>query len=102
MLIAQISDLHVRAPGKQLYGKLDTAGYAERAVAAVAAYKPAPALVLVTGDLVDAGSADEYANLRRILDRLPMPYRLIPGNHDERDTMRASRSEEHTSELQSH
>ena len=90
MLIAQISDLHVRAPGKQLYGKLDTAGYAERAVAAVAAYKPAPALVLVTGDLVDAGSADEYANLRRILDRLPMPYRLIPGNHDERDTMRAS------------
>ena len=47
-------------------------------------------MVMDAGDLVDAGSADEYANLRRILDRLPMPYRLIPGNHDERDTMRAS------------
>jgi len=90
MLIAQISDLHVRAPGKQLYGKLDTAGYAERAVAAIAAYEPAPALVLVTGDLVDAGAPDEYANLRRILDALPVPYRLIPGNHDARDALRAA------------
>ncbi|MBM3539606.1 MAG: phosphodiesterase [Alphaproteobacteria bacterium] len=90
MLIAQISDLHVRAPGKQLYGRLDTAGYAERAVAAIAARTPAPDLVLVTGDLVDAGAADEYANLRRVLDALPMPYRLIPGNHDARDALRAA------------
>lgn len=90
MLIAQISDLHVRAADKLLYGKLDTAAYAERAVAAIAAYKPAPELVLVTGDLVDKGAPDEYANLRRILDRLPMPYRLIPGNHDSRDALRIS------------
>lgn len=90
MLIAQISDLHVRAPGKQLYGALDTAAYAERAVAAIAARTPPPDLVLVTGDLVDAGAAEEYANLRRILERLPVPYRLIPGNHDARGPLRAA------------
>ncbi len=90
MLIAQITDLHVRASGKRLYDRLDTAAYAERAVAAIAAQRPAPGLVLVTGDLVDAGAPDEYANLRGLLERLPMPYRMIPGNHDARDALRAA------------
>jgi 3',5'-cyclic AMP phosphodiesterase CpdA len=89
MLIAQITDMHVVAPDKVLYGALDTAAYLERAVAAIAARNPAPDLVLVTGDLVDAGKPAEYARLRGILARLPMPYRLIPGNHDARDALRA-------------
>jgi 3',5'-cyclic AMP phosphodiesterase CpdA len=89
MLIAQISDLHVRLPGKLLYGALDTGFYAARAVAAVAACRPRPDLVLVTGDLVEAGAPQEYAYLREILSGLPMPYRLIPGNHDARPAMRA-------------
>jgi Icc protein len=90
MLIAQISDLHIVRPGKDLYGGVDTASYLERAVAAVAAHQPAPELVLVTGDLVDKGAPEEYARLRAILERLPMPYRLIPGNHDARDALRAA------------
>jgi 3',5'-cyclic AMP phosphodiesterase CpdA len=89
MLIAQISDLHVRVPGKPLYGALDTGFYAARAVAAIAVCRPRPDLVLVTGDLVEAGSPEEYAYLREILAGLPMPCRLIPGNHDARATMRA-------------
>lgn len=90
MLIAQISDLHIVRPGKNLYGAVDTATYLERAVAAVAARDPAPDLVLVTGDLVDAGSPEEYARLRALLEKLSMPYRLIPGNHDARDPLRAA------------
>lgn len=88
MIIAQISDLHVRAPGKLLYDALDTGAYVARAVAALAAYRPRPDVVLVTGDLVDAGSPQEYAYLRDILAGLPIPYRLIPGNHDARAAMR--------------
>ena len=90
MIIAQISDLHVRVPGKPLYGAIDTGGYLERAVAALASCTPRPDIVLVTGDLVDAGRPEEYAYLRALLDRLPMPYRLVPGNHDRRDTLRAA------------
>ena len=33
MLIAQISDMHVKAEGELLYGRIDTAGFLERAVA---------------------------------------------------------------------
>jgi Icc protein len=90
MIIAQISDMHVVAPGKQLYGAIDTAAYLARAIDALAALKPAPDVALVTGDLVNAGSPAEYASLRAELERLPFPYRLIPGNHDARDGMRAA------------
>jgi len=84
MLIAQITDTHIKPPGRLAYRRVDTATYLRRAVAELAALQPRPDAVLVTGDLVDAGLAEEYALLRSILGQLPMPYYLIPGNHDAR------------------
>src|SRR5215510_14834955 len=89
MLIAQISDMHIKPPGEQLYKRIDTAGFLERAVAHVMALDPGPDIVLATGDLVDGGKPEEYALLRRLLAPLSMPVYLIPGNHDARDAMRA-------------
>lgn len=43
---------------------------------------------LITGDLTENGTDAEYAALRPILDRLPMPVLPIPGNHDCRDLFR--------------
>jgi len=88
MLIAQISDMHVKPPGEMLYKRIDTAGFLERAVAHILALYPQPDVVLATGDLVDGGKAEEYTLLRRLLAPLPMPVYLIPGNHDARDAMR--------------
>ncbi|HEX9558786.1 MAG TPA: phosphodiesterase [Reyranella sp.] len=88
MLIAQISDMHVKAEGKLLYRRIDTAGFLERAVAHVNALDPRPDIVLATGDLVDGGKSEEYAHLRRLLAPLAMPVHLIPGNHDARDALR--------------
>ncbi|HEY6980060.1 phosphodiesterase [Reyranella sp.] len=90
MLIAQISDMHVTAEGTLLYKRIDTAGYLERAVAHVLGLDPRPDLVIATGDLVDGGKPDEYARLRRLLEPLPMPVYLIPGNHDAREPLRAA------------
>lgn len=89
MLIAQITDTHVMRAGKLVYGTLDSSAHLSRAIDRLNALDPRPDVVLVTGDLVDAGSAEEYARLRVLLDSLAMPYRLIPGNHDVRDTLRA-------------
>ena len=89
MLIAQISDMHIKAPGVLLYKRIDTAGFLDRAVAHVMALDPRPDVVLATGDLVDGGKPEEYAFLRERLAPLPMPVYLIPGNHDSRDGMRA-------------
>jgi 3',5'-cyclic AMP phosphodiesterase CpdA len=58
MLIAQISDMHVKADGELLYRRIDTAGYLERAVAHLNALDPRPELVLATGDLVEAGKPE--------------------------------------------
>src|SRR5258708_19534844 len=85
MLIAQISDMHIKAEGELLYGRIDTAGFLERAVAHVAALDPPPDVVLATGDLVEGGKSEEYVRLRRLLAPLAMPVHLIPGNHDARD-----------------
>src|SRR6266550_639034 len=88
MLIAQISDMHVKAEGKLLFRRIDTAGFLERAVAHVNALDPRPDIVLATGDLVDGGKPEEYAHLRRMLAPLAMPLYMIPGNHDARDALR--------------
>jgi 3',5'-cyclic AMP phosphodiesterase CpdA len=51
--------------------------------------QPAHAVV-ITGDLVDFGRADEYAHLRSLIEPLHMPVYLLPGNHDDRDALRAA------------
>jgi len=91
MLIAHITDLHLRTEGELAFlGKIDTAARLARTVDYLNAFRPALDLVLVTGDLVDFGKPEEYANLRRVLDRLAIPHYLIPGNHDKRDALRAA------------
>jgi 3',5'-cyclic AMP phosphodiesterase CpdA len=90
MLIAQISDPHIKSPGQLLYDRIDTAGYLERAVAHVLALDPQPDVVIMTGDLVDGGKPEEYAHLRRLIAPLAMPVYVIPGNHDAREPLRAA------------
>jgi 3',5'-cyclic-AMP phosphodiesterase len=82
LLIAQLSDLHVLEPGTRLGGLVDTNGPAAAAVDRVNRLKVD--LVLVTGDLTDAGRPAQYGQARTILDALEAPYAVIPGNHDRR------------------
>jgi Icc protein len=86
--IAQISDLHVVAPGRQLAGAIDTAGYARAAVEHLNRLDPQPDVVLATGDLVDNGSVDEYRYLHDLMAPLRAPLWLLPGNHDDRAALR--------------
>ena len=90
MLIAQLSDMHLRPEGQLLYDRIDTAAYLERAVAHVLTLDPRPDVVIMTGDLVEAGKPEEYARLRRLIAPLPMPVYVIPGNHDAREPLRAA------------
>lgn len=90
MRIVQLSDLHVRPRGALAYGRVDPAPMLEAAIGRVLSLSPLPDLVLATGDLTDRGTREEYALLREILSRLPMPVRLLPGNHDRREEMRGA------------
>ena len=87
-VLVQLSDTHIVGPGLKLLDEVDTPAFLARAVASVQRLQPAPTAALVTGDLVDRGSADEYARLRALLAPLPCPVYLMPGNHDAPQALR--------------
>jgi 3',5'-cyclic-AMP phosphodiesterase len=85
VILAQLSDPHMRMPPED-----EGAGEAlAAAVRAVLALEPLPDAVVVTGDLADGATADEYARVRELLEPLPMPVHLLPGNHDDPRTIPA-------------
>ncbi len=87
MQIVQLSDPHVRPEGVLYQGVVDSNAMFAAAIAHVNALDQAPDLILLTGDLVDEGSPEEYAMLRRLLAGLPVAetpddltvYREWPG-----------------------
>jgi 3',5'-cyclic-AMP phosphodiesterase len=90
VLIAQISDLHIKPPGSLAYGRVDTAAALQRCVAALNELLPQPDFVVISGDLADTPTAEEYEYLKRLLKPLKVPFAGIPGNHDSRELMRAA------------
>src|SRR2546421_637124 len=87
-ILGQISDLHIKAPGKLSYRVVDCAAMLARCVEQVLRLPQRPHAIVFTGDLADFGRAEEYAHLRQLLEPLPMPCYLLPGNHDARATLR--------------
>ena len=90
MILAQITDPHIKAGGKLAYGKVDTVAYLKAAIEHINKARPAVDAVLVTGDLTDMGRPAEFDTLRPLLDKIEMPWYPIPGNHDARDNFRAA------------
>jgi Icc protein len=90
VLVAQISDLHIKQPGALAYGKVDTAAALARCVVELNRFTPRPQIVVVSGDLVDTPTVAEYEHLRQLLAPLQIPIAVIPGNHDARPLVRAA------------
>jgi 3',5'-cyclic-AMP phosphodiesterase len=88
MLLAQISDLHIKSPGALAYRRVDTATALTRCIARLNALVPRPDAVIMTGDLVDQGSVEQYRHLKTLLADLAIPYYLLVGNHDDRAALR--------------
>lgn len=84
MLIAQVTDTHIKANGRLAYGKVDSAEKLARCVEHLNGLLTPPDIVVMTGDLVDSGRPEEYAVLCRLIEPFEMPVYVIPGNHDER------------------
>lgn len=88
MLIAQITDLHIRSKGKLLHHMIHTARSLRRCIERLETLEPRPDVVVATGDLVDRGKPKEYRRLRKILNDLTLPLFVVPGNHDDREAFR--------------
>jgi 3',5'-cyclic AMP phosphodiesterase CpdA len=88
--IIQISDPHIVAKGKLAYGQVDTCLALTQCVAQINKILPeiGPVdMIIVTGDLTDFGTSDEYSLFRELIEELNIPYRAIPGNHDDKSVM---------------
>ena len=64
MLIAQITDTHLKLPGKLAYKRVDTAQMLSACVGELLKLDPQPDLIVHTGDLTDFGLPEEYAQLQ--------------------------------------
>jgi 3',5'-cyclic AMP phosphodiesterase CpdA len=89
-ILVQLSDPHVRVPGKLAYGRVDTSAFFAQAIAAVNRLERPADAVVVSGDLTDRAMAEEYAHLARLLGPLACPVYLMPGNHDDGAALRAA------------
>ncbi len=69
--IAHISDLH--------FGRIDSAAV-EALVGDLHLLRPD--LVVISGDLTQRARPEQYKAARALIDRLPIPQIIVPGNHD--------------------
>jgi len=76
-VIAHVSDTHFGGPA-------DARARAERVLAHLLALDPRPDVLLVTGDVADHGTPEEYAEAREVFDAWPGPLLVGTGNHDVR------------------
>jgi 3',5'-cyclic AMP phosphodiesterase CpdA len=87
MLIAQISDFHIKPKGRLAYNVADTVSPLKRAVQHINQLRPLPDVVLITGDVADEGAFESYTILREILESLEPAFFMVPGNHDHKASL---------------
>lgn len=78
MRIVHLSDTHIARD------RPERAAGLEACVAWIGAMEQPPDAVVHTGDIAHNGRIGEYRTARTLLDRLPAPYFVLPGNRDDR------------------
>jgi 3',5'-cyclic-AMP phosphodiesterase len=83
-LLVQLSDPHIGAT----WGDGDSVAGLRAAVESVRRLPDVLDAVLMSGDLADNAADAEYDLVRESLAQLGVPVYVLPGNHDNRDTLR--------------
>src|SRR4051812_34083760 len=84
LLIAQLSDPHIGAD----WAGQDPVEGLDAAVRAIDTLEPRPVAVVVSGDLAETGADAEYEQVRALVAPLDLPLYVLPGNCDDRATLR--------------
>lgn len=84
VLLAHLSDPHIGAD----WANRDPDAGLRIAIESVCSLRPRPAAVLISGDLSDNARDAEYERVRDLLAPIEAPVYVLPGNHDDRRTLR--------------
>lgn len=87
MKFIHLTDPHIVARPQRLFD-LDVHYRLAKAVASINANFGDAELCMVTGDITHWAEPAAYGEIKEILSGLAMPWHLLIGNHDARDTMR--------------
>lgn len=89
--ILQLSDPHIVTAPKKVSNKLETLRLFEQTIDQILRdmEKIAPVdAIIATGDIADTGDTESYQAFKTQIERLGVPYFIIPGNHDLRAPLR--------------
>jgi 3',5'-cyclic-AMP phosphodiesterase len=87
MIIAQVSDTHIALDTPDADRRI---GDFARTIAGINTLDPAPDAIVHTGDIVQNGRPDEYAQAVAILAKARAPVYVLAGNRDDRANLRAA------------
>jgi len=88
MLIAQITDFHVGRIIETDNGPIDLFVRLQETVKHLISLNPQPDLVVISGDISNHGNMEDYQRAKKLLDTMKLPYFVMPGNHDSRESLR--------------
>lgn len=87
MTILQLSDPHTEERGFLAYDVADTCAMIYAAVRHIKSLRNKPDMVIVTGDIASEAKNEAYVIFRDAISQLEIPVYILPGNHDNRETM---------------
>ena len=85
--VLQLSDLHVEPEGTLAYGKADTASHVKSIRPWLQRFALKVDLIALTGDNACDGKPEAYEIVAETFADLPVPVRVLPGNHDRRSNL---------------
>ncbi len=86
VLIAQITDTHVGFEPEAGENEFNFVRF-RNVLGHLLSQPVMPDMLILSGDLADGGLADSYTRIRGLIEDCPFPVHIIPGNHDDRETM---------------
>ena len=89
LTIAQITDLHVTTDTDPV-NRWRNVERLRHVLKSIHALKPRPVAIIASGDLVDRGEPEEYAELLELLRHVEIPIYFGVGNHDRRAPLLAA------------
>lgn len=84
MKFIHISDIHLTIPGEIIDG-LDPHKRFHQALKHIETHHSDAERIIITGDLAHWGECEAYEALNKVIEKFPIPVRLLLGNHDDRD-----------------